>query len=165
MPTVNYAWSSVNGSFDFNSNYTTGSQDYAAVTSVNGGSKYFGVFFTPDGIVGRFFDNLGNALGGDFQVNLTFSGVQTDASVTQLTNGNIIVTYTDYSVDAGGDILARIVSSSGTLGAELPITTSTSDDSDSDITALSDGGFAVSWTDVFSGGDLDLRGTGRVPLR
>ena len=89
MPTVNYAWSSVNGSFDFNSNYTTGSQDYAAVTSVNGGSKYFGVFFTPDGIVGRFFDNLGNALGGDFQVNLTFSGVQTDASVTQLTNGNI----------------------------------------------------------------------------
>ncbi|MDP9421298.1 MAG: hypothetical protein M3Q19_00425 [Pseudomonadota bacterium] len=157
MPTVTYDWTNIEDSFFVNNLLTPGNQTLPAIASVSGGSRYFTAWSEPDGFVeGRMIENDGDPTGDEFRVNSTTTNVQTDPSIVQLTGGNIIVTYTDFSVDPGGDLLARVLSSGGTLGTELIISNAGADDSDSDVAALADGGFVVTWTRDF-GTDLDVR--------
>ena len=177
MPIVTYSWESVEGS-DFVNTYTSGDQSLPTIVRTNGGNSYYVAWYDGQGAVsGRGISNHLDFLTGETLVNQTTTNTQTDPSVAQListsifnfTPPSIVVTYTDYSVDAGGDIRARFISAGpgilgggtayGTPGSEIEISTTTSDDSDSDVAALADGGFVVSFTRDFGAGDLDTRAT------
>lgn len=100
--------------------------------------------------------------GGEFLVNTTVTGVQTDASLTALSGGGFVVTWTDNSASgadaSGAAIRAQLYDASGAkVGGEALINATTANaQTQSTVTALSNGGFVVSWTDAsLVGGDAD----------
>ena len=158
MPTVTYDWTTTPSTIFVNTQ-TAGAQDLASVTALNGGTSYFVTWYDPDdtSIQARIISSDGTPITTQFAVNTTNSGAQTDPSVVQLSNGNILVTYTDYSSDANGDIRGRLFTSTGTpIGNDFAVVTGIGRDSDSDAAALPDGGYVVTYTRDFTGGDLDV---------
>ena len=98
--------------------------------------------------------------GGEFRVNTTVVGVQSDPTITELASGRFVMCWTDASlsgVDASGSgIKAQIYDANGgALGSEFLVNTVTANAQDqASVTALSSGGFVVTWTDA-SGTGLD----------
>ena len=87
----------------------------------------------------------------EFQVNSTTYHEQTNPSATTLADGGVIVTwqsqYQDYS-STWGVFGQRFDVSGKALGEEFPINAYTnSGQTEPSVTALDDGGFAVTWTD------------------
>jgi hypothetical protein len=152
MPTVSYDWVTAETSFPINNVVLTGNQTYPAITAINGGTQFLSVWQASTTVMsGRIFDLAGNPVGSEFTVYENWLTNPTDPSVTQLTGGNILVTW-----HQGGDIVGRVLSSAGVPGSVISITTGSIVDSDSDVTSLADGGFVVSWTRDYTGGDLDV---------
>ena len=88
-------------------------------------------------------------------VNITTAGTQNQADIAQLTNGNILVTWTSYSdtgagSPTGGEVLGQLYSPMGTrIGSEFIINavSTVDDERDSSIVALPGGGFIVIYHD------------------
>ena len=101
-------------------------------------------------IKARIFDSSGQELVSEFLVNQITAGDQTQASVTQLANGDIVVTWRSALSYDDDVILARIFDVDGTPKsddfeiAEHPAGTQFSPI----INALADGGFIVSWASL-----------------
>ena len=78
--------------------------------------------------------------------------------MTALAGGNFLVTYTDFAADPGGDIRARLYAPNGTaLGSDFAIDAhNLFDDTQSSVSALSGGGFVVTYTRGF-GGNIGIR--------
>ncbi|MBB5714317.1 beta strand repeat-containing protein [Sphingomonas aerophila] len=95
-------------------------------------------------------------------VNSSVTGRQSEVAVTALASGGFLATWTDASL-SGGDasgtsIKGRLFDANGDpLGGEFLVNTATQNNqSDSAVTALASGGFAVTWTDTSGvGGDAD----------
>lgn len=100
-------------------------------------------------IIGKFHDTSGNALGEKFIINDDAqSGWQTEPSVAALTDGNAVVTWT--SGDSWGNgVFFRIIDTTGAgVNSTTQVNNSTAyNQNDSDVAALKDGGFVVTWTD------------------
>lgn len=98
-------------------------------------------------------------LANEFLVNSKVSGVQTDASIAALAGGGFIITWTDMSGDASGSgVRAQMFDANGlAIGSEFQVNSATLNNQDqSSVTALSNGGFVVTWTDNSGqGGDAD----------
>ena len=102
------------------------------------------------------------SFGGETLVNTTTAGVQTESTVTALTGGGFIVTWTDNSA-SGGDtsgaaIRAQLYNASGAvLGGEFLVNSTTANaQNQSAVIALANGAFVVTWTDTsLLGGDAD----------
>lgn len=95
---------------------------------------------------------------GEIPINQITSGSQVDPAVTQLTNGNIVVTWTDRSgLDGSGfGIYGRVLSPDGSpVADQFRVNDGTiSNQQNADVTALDTGGFMVTWqTDVGFDGD------------
>ena len=153
MATQSYLWLEY-GATLVNNVVKAGSQTTPAITALADGSGYFTTWDTssssPIDVGGRLFDSNGSPVTSETPVNSTTSNDQFDSSIATLANGNIVVTYTDTSTDAGGNIRARLLTSSGEpIGSDFTVTVSTKADSESDVAALADGGFVVTWTTVF----------------
>lgn len=92
------------------------------------------------------------AYGSEFVVNSTLTvGNQSEGSVTALTNGQFVITFTDDS-GADGDgkgIFGQLLDATGAAvgDAFLVNTTTTNEQQDSHVIALSGGRFAVVWVD------------------
>ena len=159
MPTVTYNWVTATSSFFLNNTFTAGAQNSVAIGAVHDGTGYLSVWdHQGTALEGRIVGSNGSPAGGEFLVNSTTAGAQTDSSVAGLTGGSMVVTFTDYSVDAGGDVRARLFTSAGAaVDLDFGVVTATNDDSDSDVAALADGGFVVTWTRDFGMGDRDIR--------
>ena len=106
------------------------------------------------GVQGQRFDALGNRVGAEFQVNTEFSSFQYEPSVSGLSGGGFVVTWTSYSSGSAGDgsgqgIFAQRYDASGNpAGAEFPVTSEVSGDQREPVVAgLADGTFVVAWTD------------------
>jgi len=87
----------------------------------------------------------------DFLVHASVGGNQLFPAVAALANGNFVVTYTDNSTfTVNADIRARIFSANGSpAGAEFTVNTTTaSDQQQSAIAALTNGGFVVVFSDA-----------------
>lgn len=100
-------------------------------------------------IRGRLFAADGSALGSDFIVNSTPNNQQLSAA-TELADGNLLVTWTDYNFGADHFqtcIRARILASDGTpIGSDFIVNSTIQGSQDfSTTTALSSGRFLVSW--------------------
>ena len=156
MATTTYTWTNAVDPFFVNT-ITAGIQASPAVASFTNGN-YFSVRDLPLNVEGRILGSGGTAVTGEFQVNSTTANNQFDAAIATLVNGNAAVVFTDTSVDAGGDIRARLFSPTGTaVNVDFGVDTGTGDDTDADVAALADGGFVVSYTREIGAGDFDIR--------
>lgn len=108
----------------------------------------------------QVFQANGSPLGGEFLVNTTTQGVQSEPAAHGLAGGGFVITWQDSSA-TGGDIdslaiRAQVFSAGGSpVGAELLVNTTTvSTQSAPKVTALADGRFVVTWIDLSqTGGD------------
>jgi Ca2+-binding RTX toxin-like protein len=161
MATVEYEWDDFVGGFTILSTNTElpGDQTNPVLTALRDGSGFFTAWDQPGfELVDGLIVGAGNRpLTPEFLLNQTTTDDQFNPSLATLNNGNVVVTYTDLS-GGDADIRARLFTSAGEpIGQELdPIDTNKAD-TDSDVAALADGGFVVTWTRDFNGaGDNDL---------
>ncbi|WP_238272782.1 beta strand repeat-containing protein, partial [Methylobacterium cerastii] len=117
------------------------------------------------GIKAQIYKADGSKAGGEFLVNTATASLQQNPTVTSLSNGGFVVTWTDLS-GVGGDksgfgIKAQIYGADGkAVGTEFLVNTETANDQRaSTVTGLSNGGFVVTWTDASQIGD-DTIGSG-----
>lgn len=165
-----------------NSATETGQYDPTITGLANGG---FFVSWTDDsgpitgqgdtsssGIKAQLFDAGGTKVGSEFLVNTTPDSLQYDATAARLANGNVVVSWLDYSgsFTGQGDIYeygvkAQIFDASGTkVGDEFQVNTATEGNQGIQaITALPNGGFVAAWMDnsgstTGEGDDIDAFG-------
>ena len=100
------------------------------------------------GIYAQRYDAWGNAAGGEFLVNATASSNQFTPSVTALTDGGFVVTWTSYGQDGSdyGVYAQRYDAGGNAAGSEFRVNTATvSYQNEPSVAALADGGFVVTW--------------------
>src|SRR5262245_19842262 len=104
----------------------------------------------------RIYDSLQGLVRTDF-IDLTLP-LAFDPSITAFADGSYVVSYT---VGSGSDtdIVARIVSPTGTVGAQFDVENSTDNRNFSEVATLSDGNFVVVYQDEFGGSitDIDIK--------
>jgi len=109
-----------------------------------------------DGIRGRSFSGAGAPTGGDFTVNSTITGDQTEPDVAVDGSGaGIVVWQTDVTGDL--EIRGRRLDASGApTGSELTINSTTADDQQAPaIAGAAGGGFAIVWQGYGQDGPAD----------
>jgi len=136
--------------------YTTETQYFSVVTSFSDGGWV--VVWSGKGaedtdtlsIYQQRYDADGNAVGGETLVNTYTADSQSNPTVTTLKDGGWVVAWDGAgSGDSQGIWLQRYDSEGNTVGSETLVnTTSDGDQSAAVITALSDGGWVVTWTDT-----------------
>ena len=109
------------------------------------------------GIKAQLFDAAGARVGGEFLVNTSTFNNQSQPTITALSSGGFVVSWSDLSGDASNTgIRAQIFDASGAkVGGEVPVNTATLNAQyEPAIAALPSGGFVVSWRDQSGqGGD------------
>lgn len=159
----------VGSEFSVNTN-TTGSQEAPTVTGLANG----GFVVTWDDTSGTLGDSSGTGIkaqvyaadgskvGSEFRVNTEIADDQLAPVITGLSNGGFVVTWFDNSQTLGDSegtsIKAQVFSANGTpVGPETLVNSSTSYSQFAPaVTGLSNGGFAITWTDDSGeGGDDD----------
>jgi flagellin-like hook-associated protein FlgL len=144
--------SAVGSEFQVNT-YTSGYQAYPSVADLSDGG--FVVTWIDEeqdesgaGIYGQRYDSSGTEVGSEFRVNSYTPGTQWSPSVTGLSDGGFVVTWESSGQDGSGKGVygQRYGSSGNVIGSEFKVNTeTTSDQLDASVTALSDGGFLVTW--------------------
>jgi rRNA processing protein Gar1 len=117
----------------------------------------------------QVFDAAGGKVGGEFLVNTTTENQQNFPTITGLSNGGFVVTWSDRSgLDGDANprsIKAQVFDATGTkVGSEFLVNTTTAGSQDIPIiSALSDGGFVIAWSDQSDNSDkaqvFDATGT------
>ena len=161
---VAYFWTATTAPDFLNNLVQSGTQANPAIASSPNGARYLATWtdnsaFPDVNLRGRPVDSTGTPVANEFPVNSTVALDQIESSVAALNNSTWVVTFTDESVDAGGDIRFRRFDFNGNpLGNDVEVVVSdpTLDDSRSDVTALADGGFAIAFQRNFGSGDIDL---------
>ncbi|MCA9062796.1 MAG: DUF4347 domain-containing protein, partial [Planctomycetaceae bacterium] len=103
-------------------------------------------------ILGQYYDASGVAVGGRFIVNTTTSGTQHDTQSLSLAGNKVLVTYRQSDGSSNG-IFGKIYDSTGTLLKDefLLNVSTTSDQWNAELRALSDGSFIVIYVSADSG--------------
>ena len=134
--------------------HTVLDQKYPSVTSLSDGG--FVVSWASNdqdgagwGIFGQMYKVDGTPEGSEFQVNTYTTGSQEHSSITALSDGGFVVTW--HSDGQDGDltgVFGQMYNADGTTeGSEFQVNTyTTSSQQGPSTTALSDGGFVVTWT-------------------
>jgi hypothetical protein len=139
---------------------TTGEQYYPDITALLDGGfvvtwESYGQDGSGIGIYGQRYNSSGVAAGIEFRINTTTANDQTYLAISALSDGGFVVTWESYGQDGSGTgIYGQRYNSSGVAaGTEFRVNTTTSDQQHSPaITALSDGGFVVTWGSNFQDG-------------
>lgn len=139
--------------------YTSNSQDRPVVSALDDGGWVVawmsaGADTWNYAIEFQRFDSAGVAAGSETQANIYYSDNQIDPSIATLADGNFIVTWTSYGQDGDGNgIYQRVFASNGAAaGSEVLVNTTTAANQEhSCVTALSGGGWVVTWAS--EGGD------------
>lgn len=141
----------VNGNFVVSDGLASDPNYRNPSVAVSSGTSALVVYEEITGGVSEIRGKIYNPTTGTFgaQISLiALVGGDTDADVTALTNGNYVITTTVGGTDQS--IGYRIINSTGgnVLGATQILGTSSNvdDDYDAAVTALSGGGFVISWT-------------------
>ncbi len=131
---------------------TANDQSVPAVTALSGGG--YVVIWSGNGvgdgngIYAQRFDASGNTMGAETRVNTTTAESQSAPAVTALSSGGTVVTWQSNNQDGGGyGIYAQRFDASGNaLGAETRVNTTTASEQIAPaVTALSGGGYVVTW--------------------
>jgi hypothetical protein len=140
------------GEFRVNT-YTASSQGNPATTALsNGGFLITWVSDSQDGsnlgVYAQRYDATGVAQGAEFRVNTSTLGYQGGPSITALSNGGFVATWSARGQDGSSlGVYAQRYGATGlTQGVEFRVNTYTTDTQSSpSTTALSNGGFVVTW--------------------
>ena len=168
--------SSVGPEFRVNT-YTTSQQYEPSITALSGGR--FVATWTSSGqdgngtgIYGQISNARGEALGGEFLVNLPYSQVggsgQYHSSVATLADGGFVVTWYDDTAHndggSGSDIYGRRYDANGqVVGKEFRVNTYVSSyQYHPDVASLSGGGFVITWRDDSGTGGSGYEVRGQV---
>ena len=106
--------------------------------------------FSLEAVAIRFFDANGAPRTGEFMVNTYTNSYQEQAAVSQLADGNVVVTWSSSGQDGSSwGIFGQMLDTSGAkIGSEFQVNSSTEYiQENSTIAALADGGFIVAWQD------------------
>jgi len=141
--------------------YTTSFQRDPSVTGLSDGGfvvtwESNGQDDSATGVYGQRYNADGTTVGAEFQINTYTLSFQYGPSVTGLSGGGFVVTWESNGQDGdGGGIYAQRYNADGTTaGAEFQINTYTPGyQADPSVTALSDGGFVVTWVSEEQDGD------------
>ncbi|AUW57390.1 hypothetical protein C1T17_04025 [Sphingobium sp. SCG-1] len=148
------------GEFLVNS-VTANAQDTPVVASlVSGGfviswhdSSLAGGDSSKDSVKAQIYDAAGAKLGGEFLVNTETNGNQQQQAIIGLSNGGFVIAWADASLRGGDNdyygIKLQLFDASGAKvgGEKLVNTTTLAGQIAPTLSALGDGGFAVSWSD------------------
>jgi parallel beta-helix repeat protein len=107
------------------------------------------------GIYAQRYDSNSNPIGTEFQVNTHTNEAQWDSSVTVLTDGSFVISWTSNDRDGNsGSISAQRYDREGNgIVEEFQVNVETIDNQwDSSLTALQDGGFLVTWQSTHQDG-------------
>ncbi|WOE42759.1 Ig-like domain-containing protein [Acinetobacter chinensis] len=143
------------GEFRVNT-YTASSQYYSSVTALSDGGfvvtwQSNGQDSWDDGIYAQRYVADGQPQGGEFRVNTYTVSSQDSPSVTALSDGGFVVTWQSIGQDSSGyGVYAQRYAADGQpQGGEFQVNTYTYNWQDSSsVTALSDGGFVVTWQSI-----------------
>ena len=146
------------GEFQVNT-HTRGDQLGPAVASDAAGN--FVVVWTSDGrsggdIFGQRYDNSGNTLGGQFQVNTYFRNVQYGPAIASDAAGNFVVVWGSHRQDGDRDGVfgQRYDSGGNPLGGEFQVNTyTTGSQASPSVASDAAGNFVVVWTSGLPNGD------------
>ena len=115
----------------------------------------------PDSTYGVFaarFDSNGNALGGEFEVNTTKSGVQDSAAVAMDSDGDFVIAWSGHGigdVDISGVFVQRYNAVGTAQGDETLVNTMTTDyQRDPSVAMNAAGEFVVAWISYLQDGSL-----------
>ena len=143
----------IGGEFQVNTETNDG-QKYTSSTALEDGG--FVITWTSakqdgsgEGIYAQRYDSAGGAVGEEFQVNSFTRDWQIFSSVAGLNDGGFVITWSSrYQDGSGYGIYAQRYDSAGqATGGEFLVNSFTSlDQLYSNITALEDGGFVITWT-------------------
>jgi hypothetical protein len=154
---------------EFLVNTTTVGWQYASAVTALGGGRFVVTWMNGSqtdpwvrDVRGQIFNADGGKAGGEFLVNATTADYQGESAVTALGGGRFVVTWTDGS-QTGGDTWDSSVrgqifnADGGKAGGKFLVNTTTYSSpgsSSSAVTALGDGRFVVTWSDLSqTGGD------------
>ncbi len=148
------------GEFRVNT-YTLGEQEAPSVASLAGGGYVvtwmsYGQESDNYGIFAQRFAADGSQAGEEFHVNSHTTADQGEPSVAALSGGGFVITWQSAGQDGDGlGVFAqRFAADGSTLGEEFQINTSTADgQSLPAVTALSGGGFVITWQSEGQDGD------------
>jgi Ca2+-binding RTX toxin-like protein len=133
--------------------HTEGDQYNPSVAALSDGGfvvVWYGLGDGDDvGIYGRRYDAVGEAIGGDFQINSYADNTQGVPSVATFSNGSFIVTWQSEYQDGEqwGVFGQRYDGVGNAIGDEFSVNTYTrSGQHGSSVASLSDDGFVVTWT-------------------
>jgi len=118
-----------------------------------------------DSVKAQMFDAAGARVGGEFLVNTRTAGNQQQSAIAGLTSGGFVIAWADSSQQGGdsdyyGIKVQRFDANGSKLGAELLVNTTVfAGQITPTISALSDGGFVVGWSD-YSGAGSELGSAG-----
>ena len=114
---------------------------YVVVWSDNSGA------YNPNGtaVMGQRYDSAGDKVGGEVHLTSGFPGSCFRPAVTLLGDGNLAVAFVN-EINGNDDVYVRIFKPSLTIGRTDFIDTGATQTVDPSITALADGGYAVSYT-------------------
>ena len=104
----------------------------------------------------KIYDAAGTDLTGDLTVNTPNASSQSVTSITELSNGDIVVVWGTGGLLINGDTTSKgqvFSSLGGKKGSEFVVGSGGSPE----IAALDGGGFAATWTDPFNGIDARVR--------
>ncbi|MCB1658232.1 MAG: hypothetical protein KDI39_08405 [Pseudomonadales bacterium] len=134
--------------------YTAGHQWSSDVASLSdGGFVVTWMSYAQDGssygVYGQRYNSNGDVVGSEFQINTYTEGLQYVPKVTGLNDGGFVAVWWSMGQDGsqGGGVYGQRYNSNGdVVGNEFQINTYTENTQDyPEITALSDGGFIVTW--------------------
>ena len=140
---------------------TTGDQETINIAALDDGG--FVVVWESDGQDGsglgvylQRYDDAGNTVGSETQVNTTTAGGQDDAAITVLTDGGFVVAWESDGQDGDGNgvYMQRYDAEGNTVGGETQVNTTTLGyQNDPEVAALPSGGFIVTWESFGQDGD------------
>ena len=162
-----YSESGVPNGSDFRLNTTTNEeQSFSAVSALSdGGFVAIWHSFLQDGndygIFGQRVDSNGNALSGEFPINQQTAGNQVEPSLTTLADGGFVVTWETINQDGNGYGIygRRYLGNGNPASDEFRVNTSfIGDQVNPSVTALTGGGFVVTWQSTDDGSSLGIFG-------
>jgi Ca2+-binding RTX toxin-like protein len=108
-------------------------------------------------VAARIFNADGTSSGNDFGLAVFPQYLKSSSSLTALTDGRFIASWTEFTFTYGYKVYAGIFEANGLpSGQAFPVSTGSSNQAHSVVTALADGRFVVSWLDL-SGAGYDIR--------
>jgi hypothetical protein len=145
------AGATVGGEFLVNTTVANNQDDQVVTQLADGGFVVVWQSANQDGggtgLYGQRFDAAGARVGGEFLINTTTAGNQSDPNITALNDGGFVVIWHAAQDGSGMGVYARQYDAAGApLGNEFRVNVTTAlDQQDGDVAALASGGFVAVW--------------------